>query len=174
MAEAFAATLLYALLNRFAGGGRIWKKLGRQHGGPLPGRAIWYASVLAFLVLWPLVGPVASGATAISFLTWRTLGWYDAIDAGTNDGTALGDFSVMSARGLMLFPAFVFAALLASAVAGVLMQVGLLVAASIGIGACYHAAWHWKPVQRFGKDAVARAEYMAGALIGSVFATLPL
>lgn len=160
--------VLYAALNRFAGGGMGWKSLGRQYDGILPGRAIWYAAALACLCGGALFGWTYAAWCAASFLCWRTLGWYKAIDAGTNDGTALRDFAVMSARGLLLFPLFVWRAFEVQS----LWPLAALFAASFGVGAAYHIAWHFRPLMVFNLDGVARAEVLAGAWIGIVFAVL--
>lgn len=160
--------VLYAALNRFAGGGLGWKSIGRQYDGVLPGRAIWYAALLALICGWEILGGAYAAWCAASFLTWRTLGWYDAIDSGTNDGTARRDFFVMSARGLLLFPVFAWRAF----EAGAIWPLALLLLASLGIGAAYHIAWHFKPLRVINLDGVARAEFLAGAWIGLMFAVL--
>lgn len=160
--------LLFSILNRFAGGGLIWRHVGNQHGGVLEGRAIWYATPAAFAALVPLLGWADAALCAGSFLLWRTPGWYNSIDAGTNTETAARDFVVMSARGLLLFPVFVYGAFRDWSV----LPLVLLLATALSVGLAYHAAWHFKPLQRFACDGVARAEFMAGALIGVAFAAL--
>lgn len=162
-----SSAILYSMLNRFAGGGLDWKVIGRQYGGPLPGRAIWYAAALAFALCAAAIGDAAALACAASFLLWRTIGWYNAIDAGTNTETARRDFRVMSAIGLLLAPAFIFAAWRTQNY----WLLVLIPATALGIGAAYHAAWHLKALHPFNKDGVARAEYLAGAVIGIAFAT---
>ena len=110
--------LLFVFLNLFAGG-KIQPVL-RQHGGPLPGRGIYYSSLAALLILTPHYG-WPGAVTALSFLIWRIPSWYGSIDAGLDpynperdkfylENQRVRDFAVMSFRGLFCFPIFAFMA----------------------------------------------------------------
>lgn len=160
--------LIFSFLNRFAGGGLLWQKLGGQHGGILEGRAIWYATPVALLALVPLLGTMNAALCAASFLLWRTPGWYNSIDAGTNTENPLRDFAVMAGRGLLLFPVFLYAAWEMQS----LIPAAGLVVTSLAIATAYHIAWHWKPVRGLNADGVARAEYLAGGVLGAAFSAL--
>lgn len=146
---------IYIGANRMAGDGRWLRALG-WHGRPL-----WYAAVAAFIIAIPFAGMDTAGLSAVSFLLWRTLGWYNAIDAGTHEGTRAGDFAVISARGLLLFPAFFIES------NQVIGAISLLVCC-FGIGCAYDLSWR---TFKF-KDPIPAAELMVGAWIGLWFAIM--
>lgn len=105
-----------AIANAFAGG-KIQPVL-KQHGGPLPGRGIYYAGLLSIVLGMAFYG-LPGALAGFSFLLWRLPGWYGSIDAGLDpynperDGWNIRnqrarDFIVMSARGLVAFPVFAY------------------------------------------------------------------
>ena len=151
---------LYVWANHFAGGGFGWSQLRHDRGGFLRGRPLWYAAVVAFLLALPFWGWAYSLACAGSFLIWRTLGWYNAIDAGTNTENWKRDFLVMGARSVLLFPVFMLHGALY-----------LFLLTCIMIPLCYHAAWHWFP-RKATDNRIPLAEWFAGAWIGLVFALI--
>lgn len=122
MIELAALVIFFAAANWLAGGNRSWRKrLG------LPGRSIYYASVIVAALLTPAYGWMGF-AVGVNFLWWRLPGWYGAIDAGTMPAATPGqarllwfdmnteplmrvrDFIVMSARGFVAAPIFLYAA----------------------------------------------------------------
>jgi len=151
--DILALIVIYTIANRLAGDGR-WKRALK-----LPGRPLWWAFAAAYLAATPFVGWFYSALAAGSFLIWRTLGWYKAIDAGTNDGTRIRDFAVMSARGLLLFPIFFY-----------FNSWALLAITAITISACYDLAWHF--FRKDGKDMIPFAEILAGAVLGLSFGVM--
>lgn len=141
---------LFAALNRFSGGGLGWEWM-KNNG--YRGRPLYYAFLIALTVLYLGFGTVGAIA-ALSFLLWRLPGWYGAIDAGTDAGSPLRDFAVMSARGLLAFPIFWYTG-----------QLLWLIPFALGIGFFYHLAWH-APWSRQRKDPVADAELNVGVWWG--------
>lgn len=144
MIELLAFIAFFTFANVFAGG-KIQPVL-RQHGGPLPGRGIYYAGLAAIILGWFTFG-IPGALAGLSFLVWRLPGWYGAIDAGLDpynperDGfnipdQRLRDFLVMSARGLVAAPAFVYAVW----VTGDWKAILTLVGASLGQGLVYDIA----------------------------------
>lgn len=146
---------LFAALNRLAGDGATFRRL------HLPGRPLWYATALALLVAGPWVGWGYAALCALSFATWRTLGWYNAIDGGTTDGQRARDFWVMTGRGFTLFPVF-YASPFATA---------LLAPTAFAIAIVYDVTANYL---RKGKDPIPCAEVLAGAVLGLVFAFIHL
>lgn len=142
MLTAAILVALFAFLNRFSGGGFGWRASWR-------GRPIYYAGLAAIVTLGAMFG-IHGALAGLSFLLWRIPGWYGAIDAGTDEGSRLRDFAVMSARGLVAIPIFAATSPLA------------IIPFSLAIAACYDIAWHTIK----GKDPVAHAEMAAGAVWG--------
>lgn len=99
---------LFAVLNRFSGGGVFWDRLSRDHGGFLRGRPIYYSFVVLAFCLTPLYG-WPGFLLALSFLLWRLPGWYGSHDMGSYGHTTGRDFLVMFARGFVAFPVFLYA-----------------------------------------------------------------
>jgi len=158
--------LAYTLANRIAGGGLGLHQFFRAKGGFIPGRPLWYVSIL---FLFPLMiffwGWQYAAVTAFSFMTWRTLGWYHALDAGTHEGTPLRDFTVMSLRGLLNFPAFTYCAIVTGQY---WIYAGLLIVQSLAIAGIYHFIWHLgsQPPQ---EDRIPIIEPLVGLCIGLFF-----
>ncbi|MGE0830809.1 MAG: hypothetical protein AB7O04_15855 [Hyphomonadaceae bacterium] len=150
---------LYALLNRFAGGGLGWGALAHDHGGPLRGRPIYYVALFLAGFLGVQFGWIGVFAAA-NFLLWRLPGWYGAIDAGRDEGTRLRDFSVMSARGVVAAPFFFWACVPTQSAAPAI----ILAAASLLQGVSYDLGNH--ALRRLP----ASSEYIAGAVWGLAYA----
>lgn len=153
---AFAAYFAWA--NMFAGGRVGWKQVGKQHGGPLPGRGIYYSGALAMIGLGVEYGAVGI-LIGFSFLVWRLPGWYGAIDAGLDAGTRLRDFLVMFARGFVCFPVFAWEAYAHHTT----LPLALLFATSALIACAYDIA------HRQFNRANWLAEFWTGILWGAAF-----
>jgi len=80
MLDLIAGAIVGGLSNRFAG----WEKGNRY----LPAALIW-------LLLFVFYGLEAT-VYGLAFLLWRTIGWYDSIDMGRNDGSFTRDFGVLT------------------------------------------------------------------------------
>lgn len=154
-----AFILFFTLANMFAGG--KFQPILRQHGGPLPGRGIYYAGLAAMILGFCFYGWIGVLAGA-SFLLWRLPGWYGSIDAGTVSGTRLGDFAMMSARGMAAFPVFAFAVYYT----GSLGPLWILLGASLGQGVAYEVGH-----RGFDRNN-AIAEGLAGAVWGVAYYAL--
>lgn len=167
--EILAAFVAYGgVSNWLAGGQKQWRKrLG------LPGRSIYYMGLLAIIVGWFTYGGVGALA-GLTFLLWRLPGWYGALDAGVSplakpgEGKIFGidvrplrlrDFIVMSSRGLLAFPLFVFVAWRDQTAAPLFV----LVVASLAIGGAYDLAC------RYFKNNTGLAEALTGCVWGIAF-----
>jgi len=151
----------FAWANMFAGGRAGWKQVGKQHGGPLPGRGIYYSGAIAMILgAWFFGG--AGALAGFSFLVWRLPGWYHAIDAGMDADTRLRDFLVMTARGLVCFPFFAWEAY-AHHTSKPLIVLALT---SVLIAAAYDIAHHQFDRRNW------LAEMWTGILWGEAFAQL--
>jgi hypothetical protein len=73
-----AAAAAFTLANRFAGGGLGWRVLAKDHGGPLGGRPLWYATAWLTAIEGILLGWESLWAVYAWFI-WRTPGWYTFI-----------------------------------------------------------------------------------------------
>lgn len=172
MFELIATAAFVGFMNYCAAGGPYIGPLRWRKALGLPGRSIYYAGLVCIFA-----GIVAYGwpgfMCGLSFLLWRLPGWYGALDAGTNIdppekskifGVVIGnqrarDFIVMSARGLLMFPAFTYFAYIDRSAAPLL----ILIAASLAQGVSYDIGYRW-----FGKVDGAR-ELLAGAAWGVAF-----
>jgi hypothetical protein len=166
MINSIIPLLAYTLANRISGGGYGIINIFKSKGGFVPGRPMWYVSILFLLPITALHWGIQYAAICtLSFMTWRTLGWYKALDAGTHEGTPLRDFIVMSLRGLMNFPAFLYCALITHQY---LLYGVLLLAQSFAIATIYHLGWHLgkQPPQ---KDRIPIIEPIVGLCIGLFF-----
>ena len=143
---------IYCFANRLAGDGAIFRKL------KLRGRPLWYASVLALFLSTPIIGLTNSLLFSATFGFWRSLGWYSAIDGGTTDGQRDRDFWVMSGRGLLWFPIFVFT--------GWAILFPFL---AFGIAGIYDISAN---ILRKGKNPIPTAELISGAWIGLVLSAI--
>lgn len=70
-----ATIALFIFADRFSGGGFFWDKLGHDGGGPLRGRPVAYAFVLAALILFLLTKQWEAATLAVGFAVWRWPGW---------------------------------------------------------------------------------------------------
>lgn len=174
MFELAAIVIWFAFANWLAGGNMAWRKRLR-----LPGRSIYYAAAATAVVLSGLYG-WAGFAVAVNFLWWRLPGWYGAIDAGTMPAATAGqarllwfdmhteplmrvrDFIVMSARGVVAAPVFLWTAYNGAG----WVPVAVLAAVSVWQGISYEAAHRaFARVDGDGKRVSdnAHAEILAGA-----------
>lgn len=172
MMEAGALAIFFAAANWLAGGNLSWRKrLG------LPGRSVYYAAALLAIVLTPAYG-WPGFAVGVNFLWWRLPGWYGAIDAGTMPAANAGqsrllwmdmaehmrarDFIVMSARGFVAAPFFLWSAWNA----GEWAPVAVLAIVAVWQGVAYELAHRalWRDN--------AHAELLAGAGWGLAYFTL--
>jgi hypothetical protein len=136
---AFAGgALLGAAANRYAG----WEKGNRY----LPAVILW----LALYAVWGFEATVFG----LAFLFWRSIGWYESIDMGRNEGTLLGDFAKMV--GITLLPLATVAVMYPTP-----WLIGLAFAPAVAYAA---VMWGlpWRPEFRH----IAVAEIVTGALIG--------
>lgn len=142
--------LFFAAANWVAGGNNRWRKRFRW-----PGRSIYYAGLAAIVVGWLTYGGLGALIGA-SFTVWRLPGWYGSLDAGTmpipaekpGQGKIFGielqpyrlrDYIVMSARGLLAFPAFVYVAWRDQTATPLVV----LAVACLMVGAMYDLAHHY-------------------------------
>jgi len=147
--------LAFVLANRFSGGGAGWPFLNKY----LPFRPLHYASVALAVALGAAYG-LPGVLAAVSFLLWRTPGWFDSHRMGTGETAFPRDLAVMFARGLLAFPLFAYEGAYA-----------LLVALAAAIAVSYALALRGP----FGAiDRLAIAELLAGAAWGVAIATLLL
>jgi len=161
IAAAIPAVAAFALANRFAGGGLGWGTLSKDHGGPLGGRPLWYATVWLAAIVVTLLGVEALWVVAAWHL-WRTPGWYGAIDMGRDQHSFGRDWAYMGLRVLMppgLIAAAVWTLELPVAAAAI-------AAMFVGVPSLYALGWAIG-----GRDPVRTAEYLTGALWGA-FAVL--
>lgn len=152
--------LFFAIANLWSGGKfRPWT-------GDLPGRSHYYSSMAALALGWGLFqwpGLLAG----FSFLLWRLPGWYGSLDAGTNEGSPARDAAVMSLRGLLAFPVFLWALYEANIDPLsdlVLAPLWALLAASLGQGLVYYVGNRIAVSWRFWL-----IEGMAGAVWGVAY-----
>jgi hypothetical protein len=75
MGITLAAIALFVFADRFSGGGFFWDKLAHDHGGPLRGRPLYYATVIAALALFLLTKQWEAATLALAFAVWRLPGW---------------------------------------------------------------------------------------------------
>lgn len=163
---------IMGFLNYCAAGGPYIGKDRWRKALKLPGRSIYYAGLAAILLGWWAYGKEGA-LCGLAFLLWRLPGWYGAMDAGTNDdppeknkifgvvmkNQRLRDYIVMSARGLMMFPPFVYFAW----TEGSVVPLMVLVAASLAQGWSYDFGY-----RAMGNVDGAR-ELLAGAAWGAAF-----
>ena len=118
---AVVAVMLTALANMWAG----WEKGDR------------YSAAGAIFLGFLGFGVVPAGIAALTWLAWRTTGWFKSLDMGRNEGSVLRDFAVMAA--IAAVPSGLAALLLGS-----YMPLSFILAAPV----CYGIAmWAlpWKP-----------------------------
>lgn len=130
MTTLFLIALLAALFawgDRFAGGGLGWSRLARDHGGPMPGRPLYYVAPVAMAAGALLMG-VFGFLAATFWLVYRSLSWdlmdLSAIVPKTGEEVAFAvvrhglpalGFLGLAAYGWSLWPALFAAAYAASA-----------------------------------------------------------
>lgn len=93
MGITLAAIALFIFADRFSGGGFFWDtKLSHDHGGPLRGRPLYYATVIAALALFLITKQWQTATLALAFAVWRSPGWkindHGGIDPKTNEDIA--------------------------------------------------------------------------------------
>jgi hypothetical protein len=137
---------VFAVINRFSGGGLFWRDA-------FPGRPIYYSGVTAIIILSILYGYQGALAGA-SFLLWRLPGWYGSIDMGRREHTRKRDFLVMFTRGFVAFPVFVW--MQYNGNDGNPWSAALLLTMSLGIALSYLAFLETE-----------KAEWTTGALWGA-------
>lgn len=156
-----------------AGGPYIGEKRWRKALG-LPGRSIYWAGVATMALGYVTLGWPGFWA-GVAFLFWRLPGWYGAFDAGSNidppekskifgfvvANQRLRDFVVMSARGLLMFPPFLWAAWQALDP----WPIGVLLLGSIAQGAAYDIGNH----NRILRPIDGAREMLAGGAWGVAF-----
>ncbi len=81
--------LLFLFADRFSGGGLGWSHLSHDGGGPLRGRGIGYAAVLAMAVLTLTVGWKIGLLSALTFGIWRSPAWKIAGKGGFTPRTTV-------------------------------------------------------------------------------------
>ena len=144
-------SLLGALANRFSGFTNIsW----------LPGRNIYWAGLLLFLVAWPLIGLGWALAIAVSVFCYRIPSWNKSLDMGTRGDSLRRDARMMFYRTLYMFPVFAYAF-----VQGVWIAPILLVVAAAGAVAAYVGGLYGPQLL---KDQFNIIEPLAGAVIGAM------
>lgn len=151
--------LLYALADRFSGGGLGWPKLG------LRGRPLWYAGPIAGLLTTLVAGWQIGLIASLSFMIWRSPGWKLGSRGGLAPQTSLDVATLAVRHGLagVLLPMAVMAGLNAyAALKGIAVFIG---------GATLIGAVYGQSVKR-GSDIGYLAELFRGALFGFLIWTL--
>lgn len=74
--------VLFAIADRFAGGGFGWNQLAHDHGGPLRGRPIYYSALAMMIASVAIMHHASALGFGMAFLLWRLPGW----DIGLHDG----------------------------------------------------------------------------------------
>lgn len=67
--------MIYSYADRFAGGGAGWQKLGKDHGGPLGSRPLYWAALISGAIVWMSFGWPAALIGTLTLLIWRGPGW---------------------------------------------------------------------------------------------------
>lgn len=143
-------TLTGAVLNRFSG----WTDY-------LPGRNIYWATLIAFLMAWETIGLGWATAIAISMLTYRLPGWNHSLDMGTYGDSLARDFKVMFVRSMFILPVFGYAFYLNN---NPFILFGCVIGA---LGATLSYGFGNYVMAKYMKDPFWVIEPLAGAFIGA-------
>lgn len=155
---AFICMLVGAVLNRFSG----WTNV-----PGLPGRNIYWAALVLFILATATVGLAWGVTLLIAALCYRLPGWFGAIDIGKNEGEVIADARVMFYRTMWFFAPILFYIL-----PWHWNFFGLVVAPLVSI-ACvmvYYLGNHY--LYKFTKDPFRYVEPIVGGLLGLGVATL--
>lgn len=151
--------LLFALADRFSGGGLGWPNL------KLSGRPLWYAGPIAGVLTTLVAGWQIGLIAAMTFMIWRSPGWKLGSRGGLAPQTTLDVAALAVRHGLagVLLPMAVMAGLDAYAA---LKGLAVFVVGATLIGAVYGQC-----VKR-GSDIGHLAEIFRGALFGFLIWTM--
>lgn len=157
----FIFTLLFLFADRFSGGGFGWDKLAHANGGPLRGRGIGYAMILALLVIGLTVGWKAGAVAAVAFGIWRSPAWKIAGKGGITPRSK-ADMAAYFVRHMLAAVAIPLAY-----AAGLNWQAGLVTvpifaALSVALG-----RWHAIETDK-GRDTNGTVEMVRGGLFGAM------
>jgi hypothetical protein len=144
--------LIGGVINRFSGYNNI---------GFLPGRNVYYAILVASLLMLNFYGWQWALALFLGFSFYRLPGWYDSLDMGKNEGTLREDANTMLVRGLYFFPTFLFGAVMT----GNWLLLALLPAASVAAVLFYIIGNY--VVGKFMKDPFWFIEFFVGTSFGA-------
>lgn len=151
--------LLFAVADRFSGGGLGWTRLG------LRGRPLWYAGPIAGLLTTLVAGWQIGLIAGLTFMIWRSPGWKLGSRGGLAPQTSF-DVAALALRHCLagvLLPMAVMAGLDAYAA---LKGLAVFIVGATLIGAVYGRS------VREGVDIGAWSEAFRGALFGFLIWTL--
>lgn len=151
--------LIFALADRFAGGGFGWTKLG------LRGRPLWYAGPVAGLLTTLVAGWQVGLIAALSFMIWRGPGWRIGGKGGLAPQTVTDSafLALRHALAGVLLPMALMAGL--DAYAALTGLLGFIVGATL-LGRAYGES------VRRGQDVGGSIEVVRGILFGGMIWTL--
>lgn len=153
--------LLFAFADRFSGGGFGWQKLGHANGGPLRGRGIGYAAILAGLLIGLTVGWPAALVSIAAFGVWRSPAWKVAGQGGITPHTR-GDMLAYFVRHMLAVLAVPLAY-----TAGLNWQAGLIAVPLFAALAVALGVWNGRAADS-GRDVNWIVEIVRGGLFGAM------
>lgn len=145
-----------AVLNRFSGSTNLeW----------LPGRNVYWASVIVLFLVSVFYGLLWGALAFVSVLCYRLPGWNDTIDIGYDSGKPFDEWVFMTLRTMYLAPLFLYAAIATEDPWHLTILGYVAIAASVS-----YAFGNWilrKYFSKWVKDPFVTIEASVGAAIGA-------